>query len=112
MPVSASEVDELRREGEARGLDDADTTLRTTAEIIGYLIHASRSMGADQTEQLRLVELLVRSVEMDKESIREGRNTLTALGYGPDLAVLLTRLARKAQPEPPSWIERKRPRLA
>ncbi|SHH96798.1 hypothetical protein [Bradyrhizobium erythrophlei] len=100
MPVTAAEVAELRQAGQALSLDDVDNTLRTTAEIIGYLIYASRSMGADQTEQLRLVELLVRSTDMWREEIREARDVLVRLGYGRDLALLLTSLARKAKLKP------------
>jgi hypothetical protein len=113
VPVSQHDVDELRREGQALSLDDVDHTLRTNAEVIAYLIYGSRSIGADQAEQLRLVELLVRAVEMTRENIREARDVLQALSYPPELTQLLTALARKAKPEPPSWIERirRRPRL-
>jgi hypothetical protein len=113
MPVTAAEVAELREAGQALSLDDVDNTLKTTAEIIGYLIHSARSIGADQAETLDMVELLVRSSDMWREEIREARDVLTRLGYGPDLALLLTELACKAKPKPPSWIERirRRPRL-
>jgi hypothetical protein len=111
MPVTAAEVAELRQAGQALSLDDVDNTLKTQAEVVGYLIHSARSMGANQAEQLHVVELLIRAVEMDRENVREVRNTLSALGYGHDLAVLLTSLSRKAKPKPPSWIERRRARL-
>jgi hypothetical protein len=110
MPVTAAEVAELRKAGQALSLDDVDNTLRTSAEIIGYLIHSARSIGANQAEQLHMVELLIRAVEMDRENVREARDVLQALGYPPELTKLLTALARKAKPKPPSWIERRRPR--
>jgi hypothetical protein len=100
MPVTAAEVAELRAAGEALSLDDVDHPLRTTAEIIGYLIYSERSIGADQTETLNMVELLVRAAEFDRDDIREARDTLGALGYGTDATKLLTRLARKARPKP------------
>jgi hypothetical protein len=100
MPVTAAEVVELREAGQALSLDDVDNALKTTAEIIGYLIHSARSIGADQAETLDMVELLVRSTDMWREEIREARDVLARLGYGPDLALLLTSLARKAKPRP------------
>jgi hypothetical protein len=102
MPVTAAEVVELREAGQALSLDDVDNTLKTNAEIVGYLVHGARSIGADQAETLDMVELLVRSTDMWREEIREARDVLARLGYGPDLAVLLTSLARKAKPRPPS----------
>lgn len=106
MPVTQAEVDELRREGEARGLDDVDNTLQTYAEIIAFQIHQWRHFGADQAETLRDVELLIRASELDRESIREARDILLRLGYGRDLGLLMTKLARKAKPPPPTWTER------
>lgn len=100
MPVTAAEVAELRAAGEALSLDDVDHTLRTTAEIIGYMIYSERSIGADQTETLNMVELVVRASDMWREDIREARDVLVRLGYGRDLAMLLTKLARKAKPKP------------
>ena len=96
MPVSQHEVDELRRRGQAQSLDDADTTLQSVAENLGFLIHQLRHLGADQAEVLHDIELLVRAVELDRESIREARDILLRLGYGRDLGLLMTRLARKA----------------
>ena len=114
MPVTAAEVAELREAGQALSLDDVDNTLRTPTEIIGYLIHSGRSIGADQAETLDMVELLVRSTDMWREEIREAHDVLARLGYGPDLSLLLTKLARNAKPKPPSWIERirRRPQIA
>jgi hypothetical protein len=112
MPVTQAEVDELRREGEARGLDDVDRTLQTYAEIIAFQIHQWRHFGADQAETLRDVELLLRALELDRESIREARDILLRLGYGRDLGPLMTALARRAKPRPPVWIERMRARAA
>jgi hypothetical protein len=112
MPVTQSEVDELRREGEARGLDDVDTTLQSFAELLGFQLHQWRHFGADQAETLHDIELLIRAVALDRESIRAARNTLVALGYGRDLGLLMTRLARKAKPRPPTWRERMAARAA
>jgi hypothetical protein len=101
MPaVSAAEVAELKAEGEALSLDDVDNTLQTTAEIIGYLIHQLRSIGADQAEVLHDVELVVRAAGMWREDVRQSRDILLRLGYGRDLAMLLTKLARRAKPRP------------
>jgi hypothetical protein len=110
MSVSVAEVDELRREGEARGLDDADTTLQSYAEILGYAVHEARGHGWDVNDY---VELLVRATDLSREDIRQARDVLQALGYPPQLTKLLTALVRKAKPKPPSWIERirRRPRL-
>jgi hypothetical protein len=99
MPVSQIEVDALKAEGEARGLDDADTTLETLAEQLGFVVYQLRHLGADRAEVLHDVELLVRAVELDRESIRTARDTLGALGYGADVTMLLTALARRAKPK-------------
>jgi hypothetical protein len=74
--------------------------LKTSAEVVGFTIHSARSMGADANETLDMVELLVRASDMWREEIREARDILVRLGYGRDLAVLLTKLARKAKPRP------------
>jgi hypothetical protein len=104
MPaVSAAEVAALKAEGERMSLDDADTTLQSTAEIIAFLIHQWRYLGEDQSQVLHDVELLVRAVELDRESIREARDTLGALAYGADVTKLLTALARRARPKPPPY---------
>jgi hypothetical protein len=103
VPVSQHEVDELRRKGQALCLDAADCTLQTSAELLGYVIHDARSLGADQAETLDWVELIVRSTDMERETIREARDTLAALNYGPDLSKLLTKLARRAKPAPPRF---------
>jgi hypothetical protein len=103
VPVSQHEVDELRREGEAQSLDAADCTLQTSAELLGFVIYSARSMGADQTETLAMVELLVRATDMWREDIREARNVLQALNYPPAISQLLTALARRAPPRPPLY---------
>jgi hypothetical protein len=108
MP-SAAEVAELRQAGQAQSLDHADHTLRTDAEVIGFLTHTARAMGADQAEQLDWVELVVRATGMWRENIREARDVLVRLGYGRDLAMLLTKLARKAKPKP-QWSDQWRSR--
>jgi hypothetical protein len=71
----------------------------TPAEVIGFLIFRLRSIGADAAELAHDVELLVRAAQMDRETIREARDTLALLGYGPDLSKLLTHLARRARPK-------------
>src|SRR4051794_14459544 len=82
VTVSQREVDALRREGEAQGLDSVDGTLKTLAEIVGYQLVCSRGLGASQAEALDHVELLVRSTDQWRESVREARDILVALGYG------------------------------
>lgn len=106
MSVSAAEVVALRAEGEAMSLDHVDTTFNTPAENLGYLIHQLRSIGADQAEVLHDIELLVRATDMWREEVREARDTLGALGYGTDVTKLLTGLARRAKPRPPTWRQR------
>ena len=91
-------------------MESADCTLQSTAEIIAFLIHQWRHLGEDQSQVLHDVELLVRAVELDRDAIRTARDTLGSLGYGTDVTKLLTALARKAPPRPPSWIERMRRR--
>ena len=109
MPVSAAEVAELRAAGLALPPGgDVDTTLTTFAEIIGYTIHGLREMGADRDEILHSVELVLRAAEVERESLREARDTLHRLGYGDDLAKVLTQVARKAKPKPPTFAERMR----
>ena len=103
MPVSQHEVDELRRKGQAQSLDAADCTLQTSAELLGFVIHSARSIGADQTETLAMVELLVRATDMWREDIREARNVLQALNYPPAISQLLKALARRAPPRPPPY---------
>jgi hypothetical protein len=89
-------------------LDDVDNTLQTVAEIVGYLIHQLRSIGADQAEVLQDVELVVRAAEIDRQELRAARDVLRSLNYSPGLIKLLTALARKSKPKPPPWIERMR----
>jgi hypothetical protein len=103
MSVSAAEVDELRRAGEARGLDDADTTLQSVAENLGFLIHQLRHLGADQAQVLHDIELLARAAEFNKSELREARDVLRALNYPPAISQLLTALARRAPPRPPPY---------
>ena len=103
MPVSQRDVDELRRKGQAQSLDGADTTLQTSAELLGFVIHSARSIGPDQTETLNMVELVVRATDMWREDIREARNVLQALNYPPAISQLLKALARRAPPRPPPY---------
>ena len=103
MPVSQHEVDELRREGQAQSLDDADNTLQTVAENLGFLIHQLRHLGADQAEVLHDIELLARAAEFNKSELREARDVLRALNYPPAISQLLTALARRAPPRPPPY---------
>src|SRR4051812_34371745 len=100
MPVTVAEVEELRAAGREVSLDDLENVLTTTAEIIGFLIHNLRSIGADQAEVLHHVEVLVVATEMDRSDIREASDVLVRLGYGRDLGKLLTALARRAKPPP------------
>jgi hypothetical protein len=103
VPVSQREVDELRREGQAQSLDAADCTLQSVAEILGFQIHELRHLGADQSQVLHDVELLVRAVEFNRSELREARDVLRALNYPPAISQLLTRLARRAPPRPPPY---------
>jgi hypothetical protein len=74
--------------------------LKTVAEAIGFTIYSARAKGDDRTEQLELVELLLKATDTPREDIREARDLLGRLGFGDDLTGLLTRLARKAKPKP------------
>src|SRR5205814_929120 len=94
------DVDELRRTGEARGLDSSNQILQTPAERIGFMFADTRAMGLDETEQLEFVELVLRAADVDRQDLREARDTLKALNYSPDLIRLLTALARKAPAKP------------
>ncbi len=98
MPISAAEVAELRREGEALDLDSADTTLKTVTEVVAYTYHGLRALGMDEAEALDQIELLARAVRLDMQELREAHSTLSALQYPPLLLKLLTRLARLAKP--------------
>jgi hypothetical protein len=109
MPVSQHDVDELRREGLAMGLDGTCCVLQTTAEHLGFMIAQARALGMDETDVLDAVELVVRAVEVDKQELRSARDVLKALNYSPALIRLLTRLARAAKPPPPSWLEQRVP---
>src|SRR5258705_10106560 len=103
MVVSTSEVDEWRREREGINLDNVEVDLETPAECLGYLIAGLRSLGADRDELLHDVELMIRASELDRSAIRQCRDVLKALNYGQDITALLTRLARRAKPEPVYW---------
>jgi len=105
MPVvTAAEIAELRREGQAqRGRDSAEITLRSLAEVLGYMVLQWRHHGADQEDLLHDIELIVRSTDQFQGSIRAARDTLAGLGYEAAILRLLTRLARKAKPMPPWW---------
>jgi hypothetical protein len=112
MPASVAEIAELRREGQALSLDDVDRTLQSLAEIIGFFIHQLRSIGADQAEVPHHVELLVVATSVDRTDIREARDVLLRLGYGRDIGLLLTKLARRAKPKPVYWTPPGRGRTA
>src|SRR5215211_2526286 len=101
MSVSRAEVDTFRREAQAAQRSDVveRTPLESLAEDIGYLVYRWRQLGADQAAVLHDIELLVRSTDQDREDIREARDVLAKLGYGRDVTMLLTRLARKAKPK-------------
>jgi hypothetical protein len=100
MSVTAADVAELREAGRALSLDDVDCTLRTTAEVLGFMVAEARALGMNAFETLECVELVVRAVELNRDDLREARDVLVRLGYGRDLGMLLTRLARKAKPRP------------
>jgi hypothetical protein len=106
MPVSAAEVAELRREGAELNLDDVVNVLHTTAEHLGYLIAGLRSLGADQSELLHDIELLIRAARLDRVDLRQARDVLRSLNYDPAVIRLLTALARKAPPPPVRWRHR------
>jgi hypothetical protein len=107
-PVSAAEVSELKAAFAAKTPGEVDTTLQTLAEHIGFVIQGLRQLGADEDELLHDVELLMRASGQNREDLREARETLQRLGYGDALAKLLTRLARKAKPAPPTFAQRLR----
>jgi serine kinase of HPr protein (carbohydrate metabolism regulator) len=107
-PSVADDVVELRAAYAAQPPGTVDTTLQSLAEVVGFLIHQMRTIGADQDELLHNVEVLIRAANQNREDIRRARDTLQRLGYGDALAKLLTRLARKAKPAPPTFAERMR----
>ncbi|MBR1298555.1 hypothetical protein [Bradyrhizobium sp. AUGA SZCCT0042] len=96
--VSVAEVAELKAAHEAQPPGDVDTTLETPAEVVAFLVHRLRSIGADEEELAHDVELVLRAAEMERESIRAARDTLAALGYGTAITKAMTALARKAKP--------------
>jgi hypothetical protein len=98
MSVSAAEIAEWKAAYQAQPPGEVDNTLETFAEVIGFLIHRLRAIGADQDELAHDIELLVRVAELDAASIRECRDVLVRLAYPRDLTTLMTRLARKARP--------------
>lgn len=95
MP-SVAEVSELRRAGELLDLDHVDATLKTTAEMLAFLVTELRASGADEAEVLDAVELLAKAAQIDQQDLRSARATLKSLNYPPALISLLTKLARKA----------------
>lgn len=105
MSISAADVIELRREGQALNLDHADTTLTSTAEVLAYTHHSLRALGFTEVEAVDQIELLVRALDLARETICEARQTLRALRYAPVLLRRLTKLARLAE-------DRKRPSSA
>jgi hypothetical protein len=107
-PSVADDVVELRAAYAAQPPGTPDTTLTSLAEHVGFLIHKLRSIGADEAELLHHIEVLLVASSQDRTAIRTARDTLQRLGYGDDLAKLLTRLARKAKPAPPTFAERMR----
>jgi hypothetical protein len=107
-PVSLAEIAELRAAFKERPPGAVDNTLQTLAEHIGYFIHGMRQLGADQTELAHDIELLLRASNTDRESIREARDLLAQLGYPREITSMMTRVARKAKPAPPTFAQRMR----
>jgi hypothetical protein len=107
-PSVADDVDELRAAYAAQPPGTVDSTLQILAEHLGFLIHRLRSIGADEVELLHHIEVLLVASNQNRQDIRAARDTLQRLGYGDDLAKLLTRLARKAKGAPPTFADRMR----
>jgi len=92
------DVAELRAAYAAQPPSTIDVTLTTVAEHVGFLIHRLRAIGAEEGELLHHIEVLLVASSQNRQDIRTARDTLRRLGYGDDLAKLLTRVARKAKP--------------
>lgn len=107
MSVSAADVDELRREGQAmlaRGAENELRALQTAAEVVGYLIYSLKAEGVAEEQQLDAVEVVLRAAELDRADIREVRDVLRTLRFAPAHITRLTVLAKKARPRPPPRI--------
>jgi hypothetical protein len=103
MPVAAEAV-RRARQGLAEGIGDASHLqgLETLAELIGFMVATSRAEG--RGDDVDSVELLVRAVRFDKQTISEAGRLLAALGY-TEVAQRLRELARRAK-RTPTWLER------
>jgi hypothetical protein len=80
MPVSAAEIDELRRMKAAEpNLDLSDfAALKSIEETVGYLIACSREVGLSEAD---MVETLVRLLELPPDEVRDLEKILRPLGY-------------------------------
>jgi predicted secreted protein len=107
-PVSAVEVEALRAALAAQPLSEVDSTLQSLAEIIGFAIHGLRQIGAEADELTHDVELLLRASNQNREDIRKARDLLMLLGYPTEITSMMTQVARKAKPAPPTFAERMR----
>jgi hypothetical protein len=83
--------------------------LRNLAEGLGLL--AAEARAADFDEAFA-AEVVLRSIGgWYREELLEARRVLAALGYA-EIAAVLKRLARTAEPGPPTFHERMRARMA
>jgi hypothetical protein len=104
MVVAAETVRQARKAlAEAGDVDSSHLAeLRSHSEIIGYMIAASRAEG--RGDDLYGVELYVRALALDKQTISEVEGLLRRLGYA-DVSKLLRRLAGRAKRRS-TWLER------
>lgn len=110
--VSLAEITELRAAFKAQPPGAVDSTLEGLSEHIGYFIHGMRQLGAGQDQLVHDVELLLRATDATRESIREARDLLMKLGYPREITAMMTQVARKAKPAPPTFAERMRSQAA
>jgi len=103
MAVSERDVIELRRAGQAQGVDVSSYVLRTTAELVGYMVAEARAWELGEAESHNRIELVLRAAEVDRQDVRAARDALRALNYSPDLIRMLTRLSARARPKP-TWM--------
>jgi hypothetical protein len=106
--VSAAEVSDLKAALAAKPPSQFDSTLQTLAEVLGLAIEGLRQIGADPDELAHDLELLLRASNQNREAIREARDVLVLLGYPTEITAMMTQVARRARPAPPTFAQRMR----
>lgn len=80
MPVSAADIAELRRMKAAEPSQSLGefAVMKSTEEVVGYLIACSREIGSNEAD---MVETLVRLLELPPSEVRDLEKVLRPLGY-------------------------------